>query len=86
MADRPQTTSSLPGQVVLVFQGGGALGAYQGGVYQALHKGGIEPSAGIYARWHAGYADTMRMLERRPWETPVDPMAGVAVYDSDIQS
>ena len=30
-------------QVVLVFQGGGALGAYQAGVYQALHKSGIEP-------------------------------------------
>jgi NTE family protein len=32
-----------PGQVVLVFQGGGALGAYQAGVYQALHEAGIEP-------------------------------------------
>lgn len=31
------------GQVVLVFQGGGALGAYQVGVYQALHEAGIEP-------------------------------------------
>jgi NTE family protein len=30
-------------QVVLVFQGGGALGAYQAGVYQALHEEGIEP-------------------------------------------
>jgi NTE family protein len=30
-------------QTVLVFQGGGALGAYQAGVYQALHEGGIEP-------------------------------------------
>ena len=28
------------GQVVLVLQGGGALGAYQGGVYQALHEAG----------------------------------------------
>jgi NTE family protein len=33
----------LPGQVVLVMQGGGAQGAYQGGVYQALHEAGIEP-------------------------------------------
>src|ERR1700736_920751 len=40
-AAKPGTT--LPGQVVLVFQGGGALGAYQGGVYQALHEAGIEP-------------------------------------------
>src|SRR5215468_745438 len=30
-------------QVVLVFQGGGALGAYQAGVYQALHESGMEP-------------------------------------------
>ena len=30
-------------QVVLVLQGGGALGAYQAGVYQALHENGIEP-------------------------------------------
>ena len=30
-------------QVVLVLQGGGALGAYQVGVYQALHEAGIEP-------------------------------------------
>ena len=30
-------------QVVLVLQGGGALGAYQAGVYQALHEAGIEP-------------------------------------------
>jgi hypothetical protein len=34
---------ALPGQVVLVLQGGGALGAYQGGVYQALHEAKIEP-------------------------------------------
>src|SRR5881628_306988 len=33
----------LPGQVVLVLQGGGALGAYQVGVYQALHEAGVEP-------------------------------------------
>ena len=31
------------GQIVLVFQGGGALGAYQAGVYEALHEKGIEP-------------------------------------------
>jgi NTE family protein len=31
------------GQVVLVLQGGGALGAFQAGVYHALHKAGIEP-------------------------------------------
>jgi NTE family protein len=31
------------GQVVLVLQGGGALGAYQVGVYHALHEAGVEP-------------------------------------------
>jgi NTE family protein len=36
-------TPGLPGQVVLVLQGGGALGAYQVGVYEALHKAGVEP-------------------------------------------
>jgi NTE family protein len=35
--------AALPGQVVLVLQGGGALGAYQAGVYQALHESGIAP-------------------------------------------
>ncbi|MBY0382988.1 MAG: patatin-like phospholipase family protein [Xanthobacteraceae bacterium] len=30
-------------RVALVLQGGGALGAYQAGVYQALHEEGLEP-------------------------------------------
>jgi NTE family protein len=38
-----QLGRTLPGQVVLVLQGGGALGSYQAGVYQALHEAGIEP-------------------------------------------
>src|ERR1700758_1314661 len=49
MQDRTSSRSiqslakDLPGQVVLVLQGGGALGSYQAGVYQALHEAGIEP-------------------------------------------
>ncbi|MBC8119485.1 MAG: patatin-like phospholipase family protein, partial [Burkholderiaceae bacterium] len=46
MADVERTVAPSPmppGQIVLVLQGGGALGAYQGGVYQALHEAGIEP-------------------------------------------
>ena len=31
------------GRIALVLQGGGALGAYQGGVYQSLHEAGLEP-------------------------------------------
>ncbi len=37
------TVPGYAGQTVLVLQGGGALGAYQVGVYQALHEAGIEP-------------------------------------------
>jgi len=40
-------------------------------------------TAGIGRRWRTGYEDAMRTLERRPWEKPIDPMAGVAVHDSD---
>ena len=39
----PATGRAVEQQVVLVLQGGGALGAYQAGVYQALSEGGIEP-------------------------------------------
>jgi len=38
-ADKPSSER----QIVLVLQGGGALGAYQAGVYHALHEHGIEP-------------------------------------------
>ena len=38
-----RTCPTLPGQVVLVLQGGGALGSYQAGVYQALQEAGVEP-------------------------------------------
>ena len=40
---RPAPSVRLPGQVVLVLQGGGALGAYQVGVYEALHDVGVQP-------------------------------------------
>ena len=40
---QPGDIRSRYGQIVLVFQGGGALGAYQAGVYQAMHEAGIEP-------------------------------------------
>jgi NTE family protein len=35
--------ATLPGQLVLVLQGGGALGAFQAGVYEAMHEAGIDP-------------------------------------------
>lgn len=41
--DAKRAEAGIHGQVVLVLQGGGALGAYQAGVYQALHDAGVEP-------------------------------------------
>ncbi|KAB8188377.1 patatin-like phospholipase family protein [Lysobacter maris] len=40
--------AELPDNVALVLQGGGALGAYQAGVYQGLHEAGVSPA------WLAG--------------------------------
>ena len=55
-------------QTVLVLQGGGALGAYQAGVYQALVEGGIEPDwvigtsiGAINAALIAGNEPTVRL-------------------------
>lgn len=36
--------------------------------------------AGVRARWQAGYDDTLAMIERAPWEAPVDPIAGVVEH------
>jgi NTE family protein len=43
LADTQNTQKQRDRQIVLVLQGGGALGAYQAGVYHALHEHGIEP-------------------------------------------
>ena len=40
--------------------------------------------AGIRSRWHAGYEDTKRMIERSPWTAPVDPMDGVVIHDPPL--
>ncbi|MBX9399715.1 patatin-like phospholipase family protein [Lysobacter sp. BMK333-48F3] len=45
---RREPKPSLPENIALVLQGGGALGAYQAGVYQGLHEAGIAPN------WIAG--------------------------------
>ncbi len=39
--------------------------------------------AAVQSRWDAGYTDTYRMLERRPWTAPIDPATEVTVYQSD---
>src|SRR5215475_3142900 len=75
-----------PGQIVLVFQGGGALGSYQAGVYQALQEAGIEPDwiigtsiGAINAGLIAGNAPELRLARlkefwKRMEQTPVWPM------------
>ncbi len=58
----------------LVLQGGGALGAYQAGVYQGLAEGGIHPN------WIAGIsigALNAAVIAGNPPETRVDAVACV---------
>ena len=52
LQDRPTRSAQAPtvawrpdrcDRIALVLQGGGALGAYQAGVYQAMHEAGVEP-------------------------------------------
>jgi hypothetical protein len=44
---------------------------------------GTQAGSTIRARRQAGYADTARTLDRRPWDDEIDPMVGVAVHDPD---
>ena len=37
--------------------------------------------SGVRLRWEAGYADTMRALERKPWEDACDPLEGVILHE-----
>jgi NTE family protein len=39
-------------------------------------------ASGIRARREAGYAETLRMIERSPWRKPIDPMEGVIVHEN----
>ena len=88
--DFPQASPALSStrpvmqQVVLVLQGGGALGAYQAGVYQALCEAGIEPDwvvgtsiGAINGAIIAGNAPGQRIARLREfWQsvTKADPL------------
>src|SRR5256885_2560568 len=70
-------------QVVLVLQGGGALGAYQVGVYEALHNAGIEPDwvigtsiGAINAALIAGNAPENRLDRLRQFWARVEQKPG----------
>jgi NTE family protein len=85
---------ALPGQVVLVLQGGGALGAFQVGVHQALHEAGVEPHwvvgtsiGAINAAIIAGNPPQRRLerlhafwhrVEHRSWLPPWPALPGAA--------
>jgi len=61
-------------KTVLVLQGGGALGAYQGGAYEALATAGIEPdwvagileAKGLRVRIEPGPEGMARLIAMRP--------------------
>jgi len=88
--DAPVFDKSDLGQVVLVFQGGGALGAYQAGVFQALQEAGVEPDwvigtsiGAINAAIIAGNAPENRLPRlrefwRRMTHSPLLQAAGLA--------
>ena len=54
-----------------------------GSIMKIICATSISRAPEIHARWQAGYADTMRTLNRRPWEVNFDPVFGVAVHNSD---
>ncbi|MBB5393856.1 MULTISPECIES: patatin-like phospholipase family protein [unclassified Herbaspirillum] len=77
---RDQAEPGKP-RVALVLQGGGALGAYQAGVYQALHENGLTPDwvvgtsiGAINAAIIAGNPRETRIARLREfWETVAHP-------------
>jgi NTE family protein len=79
-------------RVALIFQGGGALGAYQAGVYQALHEGDIEPDwitgvsiGGINAAIIAGNRRENRLPRLREfWERITSRKVWHYTPDGDI--
>jgi NTE family protein len=79
-------------RIALVLQGGGALGAYQGGVYQALAEAGLHPDwvagisiGAINAALIAGNPPEKRVQRLREfWETVSTSPLGIPAFD-DVQ-
>ena len=84
-AAQPTHRPSGADSINLVLQGGGALGAYQGGVYQAMHEAGLEPDTvagvsigAINAAIIAGNIRENRLPRLREfWETITDRSTGL---------
>jgi len=50
------------------------------------HTKDIDFSAsGIRQRWEAGYADTVRALQRAAWDDDCDPLEGVILHDPEAE-
>lgn len=79
-------------RIALIFQGGGALGAYQAGVYEALHEADIEPDwvtgvsiGAINSAIIAGNPRERRLERLRTfWERITDRTIWHATPDGDI--
>ena len=77
-------------RIALVLQGGGALGAYQGGVYQALAEANLHPDwvagisiGAINSSLIAGNPPEKRVERLREfWETVSTPPAGIPYFPS----
>ncbi|MCE9523888.1 MAG: patatin-like phospholipase family protein, partial [Alphaproteobacteria bacterium] len=84
-AKSPPDLKDKFGCVALLLQGGGALGAYQGGVYEALAAAGIHPTwvagtsiGAINAAIIAGNAPEQRVPKlRKFWEDLTESPFGV---------
>ncbi len=79
-------------RVALVLQGGGALGAYQAGVYQAMHEAGLEPDwvsgvsiGAINSAIIAGNPRSRRLRQLRTfWEQITDRKIWPFTPDGDV--
>ena len=71
MARKP--TATLPDTIALVLQGGGALGAYQAGVYQGLDESGVVP------QWLGGISITRFGDYTWMWYADI-ALAGLAAF------
>ncbi|WP_428660805.1 DUF3734 domain-containing protein [Reyranella sp.] len=82
-------------RIALLLQGGGALGSYQGGVYQALSEAGLHPHwvagisiGAINSALIAGNPPERRVERLRQfWETVTEPPFGFPLmFSGDIQN
>ncbi|MGH7067209.1 MAG: patatin-like phospholipase family protein [Acetobacteraceae bacterium] len=79
--------------IALVLQGGGALGAYQAGVYHALHEAGLEPDwvngvsiGGINSALIAGNPPELRLARLREfWDLVTTRPVWLFPPDGDLQ-